>query len=255
LQLVARHGARALGAADPARQSRGPPRRPGAPHARSRESRRAGAARPAARAPPAVGLRDYPAAAPARRPALMAKLAVRLRAVEVVVGGALVCIAGRAAPLQPLRAVRGVHLEPVLNRFYPAPDLARPVIGRVGDDGRGASGLERALDSLLAGRPGAAVVLKDRAGREYESPARVIAQPVAGADVALTLDAELQEIAQRALDDAIRRMDADGGDVVMMDPATGEVLAVASRRRDGSARPSVFTDTFEPGSVAKIFTA
>ena len=279
----------------------------------------------------------------------MAKLAVRLRAVEVVVGGALVCIAGRAAQLQllegrrwaeearaqrtehvalparrgaltdrhgtplaltqetyhvgvavnelrdpakdvpriarrlrlatadvqralrrryayfagpysvidvqPLRAVRGVHLEPVLNRFYPAPDLARPVIGRVGDDGREASGLERALDSLLAGRPGAAVVLKDRAGREYESPARVIAQPVAGADVALTLDAELQEIAQRALDDAIRRMDADGGDVVMMDPATGEVLAVASRRRDGSARPSVFTDTFEPGSVAKIFTA
>src|SRR5438445_9507629 len=155
----------------------------------------------------------------------MAKLAVRLRAVEIVVGGALVCIAGRAAQLQLLE-------------------------GR-----RWASGLERALDSLLAGRPGSAVVLKDRAGREYESPARVIAQPVAGADVALTLDAELQEIAQRALDDAIRRMDADGGDVVMMDPATGEVLAVASRRRDGSARPSAFTDTFEPGSVAKIFTA
>src|SRR5256886_1607385 len=315
LQLVARHGARALGAADPARQSRGPPRRPGAPHARSRESRRAGAARPAARAPPAVGLRDYPAAAPARRPALMAKLAVRLRAVEVVVGGALVCIAGRAAQLQllegrrwaeearaqrtehvalparrgaltdrhgtplaltqetyhvgvavnelrdpakdvpriarrlrlatadvqralrrryayfagpysvidvqPLRAVRAVHLEPVLNRFYPAPDLARPVIGRVGDDGRGASGLERALDSLLAGRAGAAVVLKARAGRESDSPARVTSPQAPGATVALTLDAELQEIAQRALDDAIRRMDADGGDVVMMDPATG----------------------------------
>jgi cell division protein FtsI (penicillin-binding protein 3) len=160
-----------------------------------------------------------------------------------------------ARDVQPLRAVRGVHLEPVLNRFYPAPDLARIVIGRVGDDGRGASGLERTLDSLLAGRPGAAVVLKDRAGREYESPARVITQPIPGADVALTLDAELQEIAQRAIDDAIRRMDADGGEVVMMDPATGEVLAVASRRRDGSTPPSAFTDTFEPGSVAKIFTA
>ena len=71
----------------------------------------------------------------------------------------------------------------------------------------------------------------------------------------LTLDAELQEIAQRALDEALRRMDADGGDVVMLDPATGELLAVASRRRDGSARPSAFTDTFEPGSVAKIFAA
>src|SRR6058998_3649167 len=160
-----------------------------------------------------------------------------------------------ALEVQPLRSTRGVHLEAVVNRFYPAPQLARATIGRVGDDGYGASGMEKTLDSLLAGRPGSAVVLKDRAGREYESPARVIAQPVAGHDVVLTLDAELQEIAQRALDDALRRMDADGGDVVMLDPATGEVLAIASRQRDGTARPSAFIDTFEPGSVAKIFAA
>src|SRR5881296_1663702 len=160
-----------------------------------------------------------------------------------------------ALEVQPLRSARGVHLEPVLNRFYPDPAVARATIGRLGDDGLGASGLERTLDSLLAGRPGSAVVLKDRAGREYESPARVLAQPVAGHDVVLTLDRELQEIAQRALDDALRRMDADGGDVVMLDPATGEVLAVASRQRDGTARPSAFTDAFEPGSLAKIFAA
>src|SRR5438128_1746225 len=109
-----------------------------------------------------------------------------------------------ALEVQSLRSVRGVHLEPVLNRFYPDPAVARATIGRLGDDGVGASGLERTLDSLLAGRAGAAVVLKDRAGREYESPARVIAPPVPGLDVVLTLDAELQEIAQRALDDAIR---------------------------------------------------
>src|SRR5204862_36740 len=160
-----------------------------------------------------------------------------------------------ALEVQPLRSVRAVHLEPVLNRFYPDPAVARATIGRLGDDGLGASGLERTLDSLLAGRAGAAVVLKDRAGREYESPARVIAPPVPGLDVVLTLDAELQEIAQRALDDALRRMDADAGDVVMLDPRTGEVLALASRQRDGSARPSAFTDTFEPGSLAKIFAA
>ena len=160
-----------------------------------------------------------------------------------------------ALEVQPLRVVRGVHLEPVANRFYPAPELARATIGRVGDDGRGASGLEKTLDSLLAGRPGAAVVLKDRAGREYESPARVIAPPEAGLDVLLTLDAELEEIAQRALADALRRMDADAGDIVMLDPATGEVLALASRQRDGAPRPSAFTDTFEPGSIAKIFAA
>src|SRR5205809_4144371 len=155
-----------------------------------------------------------------------------------------------AREVQPLRSTRGVHLEAVVNRFYPAPQLARATIGRVGDDGYGASGMEKTLDSLLAGRPGAAVVLKDRAGRAYESPARVIAQPVAGRDVVLTLDRELQEIAQRALDDALHRMDAEGGDVVMLDPATGEVLAIASRQR-----PSAFTDAFEPGSLAKIFAA
>src|SRR2546422_4008622 len=135
-----------------------------------------------------------------------------------------------ALEVQPLRNVRGVHFEPVLNRFYPAPEMAHATIGRLGDDGRGASGVEKTIDSLLAGRPGAAVVLKDRAGREYESPARVIAQPESGLDVVLTLDAELQEIAQRALDEALRRMDADGGDVVMLDPATGEVLALASHQ-------------------------
>src|SRR5256714_9805643 len=135
--------------------------------------------------------------------------------------------------------MRGIHREPVLRRFYPSSDFARAVVGRVGDDGRGASsgggGLERLLGSLLSGTPGAAVVLKDREGREYESPARVIAEPIAGSDVVLTLDAELQEIAQRALDDAIDNMEADGGDVVMLDPATGEVLAVASR--PGHGRP------------------
>jgi cell division protein FtsI (penicillin-binding protein 3) len=160
-----------------------------------------------------------------------------------------------AVQVEPLRTVRGVHLEPVLNRFYPAAGLAQALIGRLGDDGRGASGLERTLDALLAGTPGAAVVLKDRAGRAYESPARIIAEPVAGHDVVLTLDGELQEIAQRALDEAMRRMDAEGGDIVMLDPVSGEVLAAAARREGGPARASALIDTYEPGSTAKIFVA
>jgi len=199
---------------------------------------------------------------PARDAATIARrLRLAPRALERALHRRYAWFAGPFTTLevQPLRTVRGVHLEPVLRRFYPSSEFARAVIGRVGDDGRGAGsgggGLERLLDTLLAGTPGAAVVLKDRAGREYESPARVIAEPVAGNDVVLTIDAELQEIAQRALDDAIDNMEADGGDVVMLDPASGEVLAVASRRADGSMRPSAFTDTFEPGSLAKIFAA
>ncbi|HEX9611363.1 MAG TPA: penicillin-binding transpeptidase domain-containing protein [Gemmatimonadales bacterium] len=160
-----------------------------------------------------------------------------------------------AVTVEPLRRLRGVHLEPVPHRFYPAPSFARAVVGRVDTDGLGASGLEKVLDSLLAGRAGSAVVVKDRAGREYTSPARVIAEPVPGHDVTLTLDGELQEIAQRALDDAIQRLDAEGGDVVMLDPRTGEVLALASDQRNGRGRPSAVTEVFEPGSTAKIFAA
>jgi cell division protein FtsI (penicillin-binding protein 3) len=159
-----------------------------------------------------------------------------------------------ALEVQRIRGLRGVHLDAVLKRFYPSPSFAGAVVGRVSTDG-GTSGLERDFDSLLTGRAGAAVALKDRAGREYESPSRLIAAPVAGADVVLTLDAELQEIAQRSLGEAVRETDAAGGDVVILDPRTGELLAVASQRRDGSTPPSAFTETYEPGSIAKIFAA
>src|SRR3989449_926124 len=116
-----------------------------------------------------------------------------------------------APEVQPLRGVRGVHLEPVVNRYYPAPELARATIGRVAEDGYGASGLEKTLDSLLAGRPGSAVVLKDRAGREYGSPARGIAQPGAGHDGGLPLGAALQGVAQAAAGGRPRARGAPGG--------------------------------------------
>src|SRR5881296_2841973 len=138
-----------------------------------------------------------------------------------------------ALEVQPLRSVRGVHLEPVLNRFYPDPAIARATIGRLGDDGGDASGLEKTLDSLLAGRAGAAVVLKDRAGREYESPARVIAQPVPGLDVVLTLAAALLSLGRVAPTD---RVSGEGGKWRMLgrtitddDPQPSLTLADAIR--------------------------
>ncbi|MFC1640212.1 penicillin-binding protein [Gemmatimonadota bacterium] len=161
-----------------------------------------------------------------------------------------------SAQVQPLRAVRGVHLEgPEFERFYPDPDLARPVLGRPAADGRGAGGVERVFDTWLTGTPGHAVVLRDRQGERYESPSRLGAFPIAGHDVYLTIDATLQEIVENALDDALQQFDATSGDVVVLNPGNGEILAVTSRTIDGRSSTSAFTGVFEPGSTAKLFTA
>jgi len=164
-----------------------------------------------------------------------------------------------ATQVQPVRRLAGVHLTRDFHRFYPYRALARPIIGGLSPDGPGgAAGLELSLDSILTGEPGEAVLLKDRAGRRYDSPARMVREPVAGNNVVLTLDAELQEIAERGLDDALTEMKAEGGDVVFLDPTNGELLALASRQTRGSVgsvRASTFTDPFEPGSTAKLFTA
>lgn len=163
-----------------------------------------------------------------------------------------------ATQIEPLRTLKGVHLEGSFRRDYPS-SLAAPVIGRLPPDStRGGSGLERALDALLTGTPGEAVFLRDRMGRRLESPARRISDPVPGNDVWLTLDAELQDIAERELEDALRESRADGGDIVVLDPSTGELLAVASRQSGvdrAASSPTAFTSPFEPGSTAKLFTA
>ncbi len=157
--------------------------------------------------------------------------------------------------VDPLREIRGVHLTSELTRFYPNPDFARTVLGRPAAPGRPASGIERVLDSLLVGQPGSAVVLRDQFGRRYESPSRLDAFPVPGHEVFLTIDAELQDIVEQSLAEAIDRLEAAGGDVVVLNPKTGELLAVASRRADGSTPASVFLSVFEPGSTAKLFAA
>jgi cell division protein FtsI (penicillin-binding protein 3) len=163
-----------------------------------------------------------------------------------------------ASQVQPLRQLRGIHLDGEYQRFYPSRELARPIIGALAPDQPiGGSGLEASMDSLLTGRPGEAVLLKDRAGRRYDSPGRKTRDPVPGNDITLTIDAELQEIAERGLEDAIAQMQAEGGDVVFLDPTTGELLALASRQAGSGGAPSAstFTDPFEPGSTAKLFTA
>lgn len=160
-----------------------------------------------------------------------------------------------AAQVLPLRGMHGIYLTSELVRSYPDPDFARALIGRPAERGRPASGLELELDSILAGTPGQAVMLRDGRGRVYESPGRLGAFPEAGRDVVLTLDASLQDIAETALAAAIDRLGATGGDVVMLDPRSGEVLALVSRTASGASTTGALTSVFEPGSTAKVFAA
>lgn len=159
-----------------------------------------------------------------------------------------------ATQVEALRGRKGIHLEAVPQRIYPAPDLARGTIGVVAGDS-GLSGIEKALDSLLSGIPGEAVNLRDPRGRSIVSPRRLIRDPVSGNDVFLTIDAGLQEIVERALDHALVELKARSADAVFLDPRNGEILAIASRTADGSISSNALVTPFEPGSTAKLFTA
>ena len=165
-----------------------------------------------------------------------------------------------AGQVRRIRGFKGVYLQPIYRREYPSGPLARPLIGALApDSAHGASGLERFLDSLLQGRPGEAVFIKDAAGRTYESPGRMARAPVRGYDVTLTIDKELQEIAEGGLSAVFKEFTPQRADIVFLNPRTGEVLAAASREVDDAGRPlataSFFQSYFEPGSTAKPFTA
>jgi len=148
---------------------------------------------------------------------------------------------------------QGLHFEPLETRVYPEGSLARTLLGSVNAGGRGRSGLELVLDSLLQGAPGAALTRRDARGQTYRIPDGEVRQPQPGDDVELTIDAELQRIAEDALDRALKETGASGGDVIMEDPATGELLAVASRRMGDPLSVPAFTDPYEPGSTLKPF--
>jgi cell division protein FtsI (penicillin-binding protein 3) len=162
-----------------------------------------------------------------------------------------------ASQVEHLRRFRGVHLERVYLRAHPSGGLARDLIGTlVADSGIGRTGLELSLDHLLSGTPGLARYLRDRSGRLYESPDPRVRNPVPGHDVLLTLDAELQGIAEARLAETLAEQRADAGDVVLLDPRTGELLAMATqvRRPDGARRAGAWVPA-EPGSTIKPFAA
>jgi cell division protein FtsI (penicillin-binding protein 3) len=152
-----------------------------------------------------------------------------------------------------LGELRGVHLERRLERFYPRGRVGREVLGAVSADGRAMGGIEEVLDRSLRGTDGFSVMRRDGRGRRASSVSLPVAPPADGADVYLTLDFDLQEIADAALDEAIDTTHAMGGDLLLLDPRTGEILAAVSKRQGDAGTLSAFIEPFEPGSTAKPF--
>ena len=149
----------------------------------------------------------------------------------------------------------GVHFQAVMQRFYPNGSLVRELLGAVGMDGGAQGGIELEFDSVLNGRTGRAVVRHDSRGRPVHGAMMVALEPTPGRDLYLTIDYDLQEIADQALSEQIERTEAAGGELLMLDPHTGEVLATVSRGRDGRARNwRAVTQPYEPGSTLKPFT-
>jgi len=146
-----------------------------------------------------------------------------------------------------------VEFEPVLTRVYPEGDLARVLLGTVTAEGEGRSGLELVLDTILSGTPGELVGRRDAAGELYPLDSTPARPARSGRDVYLTIDADLQAIAEAALEASIVQTGSSGGDVLMADPRTGELLAVASRREGSVGTVPAFTSPYEPGSTVKPF--
>lgn len=164
-------------------------------------------------------------------------------------------VPGRFAPSvrESLTGVRGVYLTRELQRLHPHGDMARALLGRI-MEGEGRGGIEQQFDSLLRGTPGRAVVTQDNVGRSIPGETLVVDPPRAGGEVVLTLDMNLQEIARQALEEAITDSEARGGDVLVTDPFTGEILAMVSIRDGRATSLSSINAPYEPGSTLKPFT-
>lgn len=165
---------------------------------------------------------------------------------------------GRFLPSDAAAAIglRGVHAAPVVDRVVSATDAVRRIVGRVDETGQPVDGVELSLDSVLRGERGTALLVRDARGGRFESPGvqSIAARP--GRTVALTLNWTLQGICERALSDAVARMSATGGDIVVLEPKSGEVLALASQRSDARATAATgIAEPFEPGSTIKPFMA
>jgi cell division protein FtsI (penicillin-binding protein 3) len=161
-----------------------------------------------------------------------------------------------ASDVQSIRTIRGVHSTTVLERVPAATDGLRRLIGHADESGNPIDGVEKALDTQLRGTPGRAALLRDGSGASFDSPLVSGTAPIPGNTVTLTINQALQDITERALADAVKQYGAEGGDIVVLDPRSGEVRAMASRRINPlSSGATALLEPYEPGSTLKPFVA
>jgi cell division protein FtsI (penicillin-binding protein 3) len=158
----------------------------------------------------------------------------------------------------------GIYSEPTSRRVYPQGSLGAAVLGFVGSDGRGLAGLENSWDRQLAGKDGQITYESAAGGRRIPSADSETEESIPGVDVQLTIDRDIQFVAERAIRSKVNEANADSGTVVAMDPRTGEVLALATYPsfdpRDPTAAPAAdrgnraLAEIYEPGSTSKVMT-
>lgn len=161
-----------------------------------------------------------------------------------------------ASDVASISKLSGIHLTPVLQRVYAKSGGIQRIVGNLDGHGNPLDGLELALDTLLRGDSGRVMLARDKDGRPIDSPDGWTDQPKAGSTVVLTINNTLQDICERELSIAVDSLHADGGDIVVMNPHTGEILALASNRVGRTAfSNTAVTEPFEPGSTLKPFVA
>lgn len=166
-----------------------------------------------------------------------------------------------------VRALRlpGIGIVREDRRVYPSGPLAGAVLGFTGTDNQGLAGMELTYESVLAGRAGQMRLVIDALGRELTGTERVITPVRDGRSVLLTIDAVIQHIVERELTAAVRESAARRGIALVMDPRSGEMLAVATAPAFDPSRPDLhrpdrwrnpaISDLYEPGSTFKVILA
>ena len=149
-----------------------------------------------------------------------------------------------------------------IKRYYPGKESGAHLLGFVGADNQGLEGLEKKYDSFLKGPQTGLIQMRDALGRPF-SINRPILSDHRMHDLVLTIDKEIQFKAQEALRSAVKKAKAKGGNCLVVDPATGEILAMAvvpefnpndfSKYKPSQWRNRTVTDCFEPGSTIKAF--